>query len=92
MEKIPLIACQQWHGDRSLGHFRVIIGIENAEIVFHDPEKQYGGQALHLPLPEFIESWRPTSGGNVTGGVAIWISDREIISPLDPGHPSLWNV
>jgi ABC-type bacteriocin/lantibiotic exporter with double-glycine peptidase domain len=89
-EKLPLIACQQWHADKSLGHFRVIIGIDEREVIFHDPEPTVGGAERRLPLHEFIDAWRWTFGGNVIGGVAIWIANRQIKSTLDPDTPNLW--
>jgi ABC-type bacteriocin/lantibiotic exporter with double-glycine peptidase domain len=89
-EKIPLIACQQWHANPNLGHFRVIVGIDENEVIFHDPEPEHGGKAQHLAIPQFIEAWRLTPGGNVTGGVAIWIAERALASPLDPDLPNAW--
>jgi ABC-type bacteriocin/lantibiotic exporter with double-glycine peptidase domain len=88
-KKLPLIACQQWHKDRSLGHFRVIAGIEDDQIVFHDPEVGTGGS--RLPYLNFIREWRPTEGGNVTGGVAIWISKEPLReTPLGSDFPNPW--
>jgi ABC-type bacteriocin/lantibiotic exporter with double-glycine peptidase domain len=86
-ERLPLIVCQQWQVDPSRGHFRVVIGIDHDEVIFHDPA---GGANLRLPLSDFIFQWRQVPGGSVTGGVAIWIADRKIESPLDPDQPNLW--
>ena len=88
-ENLPIIVCQQWRQNPNLGHYRVVIGIDDEGVVFHDPEPGVGGPNLQLSLSEFMDQWRPT-GGNVTGGVAIWIANREILSPLDPGQPNLW--
>jgi hypothetical protein len=89
-ERVPLIACQQWHRDRTLGHFRVIVGIDDETVAFHDPERGAGGKERTLPLDQFIDAWRPTPGGNVTGGVAVWIAARQIENPLGPDAPNPW--
>ena len=88
--KIPLIACQQWHEDKTVGHFRVIVGIDEKEVVFHDPEPDVGGPECRLPLLEFIDAWRWSPGKNVTGGVGIWVAKHEIASPLGPDAPNPW--
>ncbi len=91
IEKIPLIACQKYT-DRLplLGHFRVIIGIENNEVILHDPCPDTGGQNLIWPIKKLREHWKRT-GNNVTGGVAIWISKEMVESPLGLNLPNDWN-
>lgn len=89
-EKVPLIACQRFTDDLPLlGHFRVILAVSYHEIVFHDPHPTEGGEALRWNADKFFDYWKYT-GGNVTGGVAIWIADRQLDSPLDPLTPNAW--
>jgi hypothetical protein len=86
-KSLPLIACQQWHKSPRLGHFRVIVGAENDEILFHDPE--IGTANSRLPLEKFIEQWRLSEGGNVTRGAAIRISKEPLeATPLGPDQPN----
>jgi hypothetical protein len=88
--KIPLIACQRNHLNAGArGHFRVIIGLEDDEIIFHDPDPETGGASIRWPLPRFIDHWR-TYVPNVTGGVAVWIATTSIDSRLSPDQPNLW--
>jgi ABC-type bacteriocin/lantibiotic exporter with double-glycine peptidase domain len=92
-ESIPFIAIQQWHKDPQYGHFRVVIGLEDNFVIFHDPEPDVGGSNL-LPITDFLEQWKPTRGGNVNGGVAIWIAQGvPLVTPLlDPNLPNPWAV
>jgi hypothetical protein len=89
-ERVPLIACQQWHGNETLGHYRVIICIDDQEIAFHDPEPNTDGRARRVSLETFNSQWLWTPGGNVTGGVVIWIADRDISPPVGPDLPNAW--
>lgn len=89
-EKIPLIVCQRWKDDDYLsGHFRVVIGIDSRSLIFHDPNIKTGGERCSWPVDKFMDYWK-TTGPNVTGGVAIWVAEREIADPLDPGEPNQW--
>jgi predicted double-glycine peptidase len=89
-ESIPLIACQRYSDAESqAGHFRVIVGVDEREVAFHDPSAETGGRECRWPLAKFMDYWRPT-GPNVTGGVALWVAEREIPSPLGPDLPNAW--
>ena len=88
-EQVPLIACQQVLEQPLFGHFRVILGISDTEVRFHDPHPQNGGKNMQWPIDRFMDAWRHT-GDNVTGGVAIWISKTPVASPLDPDQPNYW--
>ncbi len=89
--QIPLIACQRYSDeDHQTGHFRVIIGIDEKEVVFHDPCPKIGGEARRKSIEEFIDLWRPT-GQNVTGGVGFWIYGEVLTPPLAPDQPNRWN-
>lgn len=71
---IPIIVCQQYSLALPLtGHFRVVIGIDDQNIYFHDPgNKIENGESLKLSHEEFFKLWQAT-GENVTGGIFVWI-------------------
>lgn len=73
-DSIPLIVCQQYNLLAPLaGHFRVVVGIDDQDVYFHDPDdKIENGQLLQLSHSKFLELWQPT-GENVTGGRFVWI-------------------
>nr|WP_244500972.1 papain-like cysteine protease family protein [Methyloceanibacter marginalis] len=88
--RVPLIACQRYSDDeRHLGHYRVVVGLDDSGVILHDPCPKTGGQAVRWPLTKLHDYWSRT-GENVTGGVAIWIAKREIECPLDADLPNHW--
>ncbi|MDB4984654.1 MAG: hypothetical protein JWM20_833 [Patescibacteria group bacterium] len=74
---VPIITCQQYSQEKSLsGHFRVVIGIDEKDVIFHDPNDLLENGALQKMTHEsFFELWQPT-GENVTGGRFVWISNE----------------
>lgn len=89
-ERVPLIACQKYTDDLpDLGHFRVMLAFDDKSITVHDPCPKFGGASKQWDMEKFIDYWKYT-GLNVTGGVAIWLADRPLNSPLAPGVPNLW--
>ena len=89
-EVVPIIACQRFTAEEpKLGHFRVLLAADANSVTFHDPHPQTGGEGLTWAIDKFVDFWRFTSP-DVTGGVAIWIADRELQSPLDPDQPNRW--
>jgi ABC-type bacteriocin/lantibiotic exporter with double-glycine peptidase domain len=84
----PLIACQRVSDREYLcGHFRVIVGIEDAGVVLHDPYST----TLRWGWEKLSDYWR-TTGANVTGGVSIWIAKRPIDGNLLlPNDPNPWD-
>ncbi len=90
-QAIPLIVCQRMDDvSFQTGHYRVIVGLDGKTVVYHDPCPDKGGQELALPLRDFLDLSRPTPGGNVTGGVAIWIARKALQEPLLPDLPNPW--
>ncbi|MGB8275701.1 MAG: papain-like cysteine protease family protein [Alphaproteobacteria bacterium] len=91
-EQVPLIACQRYtDAEYTIGHFRVITGIDDKAIQFHDPCPKTGGESIVWPLNRFIDHWKQT-GQNVTGGVAIWIAKSPFKNnPLLPDLPNPWD-
>jgi len=89
-QKIPLIVCQRYTVQQpQIGHFRVLLGVYKDEFFLHDPCPKTGGPMLRLGIDKCIDCWRYT-GANVTGGVAVWVADRELNSPLEPDQPNRW--
>ena len=64
----PIIACIQWEVNPVLGHFVVIIGVENDQIIYLNPETD------SIPKTEntssFVNRWKAT-GTEVIGGQFI---------------------
>jgi len=87
--KLPIIACQSVKENDLLGHFRVILEIDHKWGVLHDPSHEGNGRCLRWRHEKITRLWART-GDNVTGGVAIWIADRMLESPLGPDHPNEW--
>ena len=77
IDDIPLIVCLQYSLKLPLlGHFRVVIGIDEKNIYFHDPDNTIeNGESLNLSHKEFMKLWQPT-GQNVTGGRFVWIKKQ----------------
>ncbi len=75
--KIPVIVCQKFTDQMPLiGHFRIVIGVDNDSIYLHDPNIEIGGEKLKWTLDKFIDFWQPT-GQNVTGGILCLITRSE---------------
>jgi predicted double-glycine peptidase len=90
--RIPLIACQRYTDEfYTLGHFRVIIGVEEDAVIIHDPDPKTGGPNQEWAWSKILDYWKQTSL-NVTGGVGIWITnDQTFQSPLAPHQPNSWD-
>ncbi len=70
---IPVIVCQKFTEEQPMiGHFRIVLGINNRSIYLHDPNKSIGGAFKKWNIKKFLEFWQPT-GNNVTGGVFVVI-------------------
>ena len=66
--KLPLIAlvdASKLYGGIPLGHFVVIVRIENSTIIYHDP---IIGEKLTVDLVDFLDAWENCS----FRGVSIW--------------------
>lgn len=75
--QLPMIACIQWRPKSEYGHFVVIIGIEDQDVLYLDPEKDSTIQRKHIQV--FIDEWQAT-GEEVVGGQFILASkDKELI-------------
>lgn len=71
---IPPIVCQTFTNSQPLiGHFRVVLGIDESKVYLHDPNLEIGGENIEWSLEKFLYFWRQT-GNNVTGGILIFIS------------------
>ncbi len=71
---IPVIVCQKFTNELpSIGHFRIVLGIQGEIIYLHDPNIETGGANLEWPISKFMEFWKPT-GDNVTGGILCFIN------------------
>jgi predicted double-glycine peptidase len=73
---ILVIVCQQFtEEDKIIGHFRVVVGVNDGKIILHDPHPKIGGPNLEWSVDKFINLWEET-GLNVVGGVYIYIHNK----------------
>jgi len=68
-----VIVCQKFSYEQPLiGHFRIVVGVEDNIVYIHDPCIKDGGAFRELGIDKFVEFWKPT-GENVKGGIFIVI-------------------
>jgi Papain-like cysteine protease AvrRpt2 len=90
---MPLIAYQRLTNEEPfIGHCRVIFGVCENGVILHDPHPDKGGSNLNWNWGKLQDFWLRT-GENVTGGVAVWVGDRDGPEPDDvllPIEPNTW--
>jgi hypothetical protein len=69
----------------------VLLAADAEAVVLHDPDPVVGGAHIKCLMPEFVDLWRYASP-DVTGGVVIWIANRELRAPLDPPNSTAWHT
>ncbi|MCZ7480544.1 papain-like cysteine protease family protein [Rhizobium rhizogenes] len=78
-DRVPIIVCQRLSDEMALcGHFRVVIGCTDTEVIFHDP---LGGNSVRWPVSQFFDYFKRT-GENVAGGICVIISKDDITTPV----------
>ncbi len=71
---VPVIVCQKFtEGQPLIGHFRIVLGIDEEKVCLHDPSVETGGANIEWTVEKFMDFWKPT-GQNVTGGILVFIS------------------
>jgi uncharacterized protein YvpB len=71
---IPLIVCQRFTDEQPLiGHFRIVVGLDEEYVYLHDPSVEIGGENLKWQINKFVDFWQET-GNNVTGGIFVFIT------------------
>lgn len=85
--QIPLIA-SQWRKEsqQNLGHFRVIVDAQADAMTLHDP---WTGPSERWKVTKVMKFWRPNQ--IITGGVVIWVADRDLEDVLLPDQPNDWH-
>jgi predicted double-glycine peptidase len=72
----PVIVCQKWNKKNpSVGHFRLVLGIDEEFVYFHDPDKDTrfkNRKSDKYSHKKFLDFWQPT-GEFVTGGYGFYI-------------------
>jgi predicted double-glycine peptidase len=66
--KIPFISCGQWKGNRNIGHFRVILKIDENHVYFHDPDIE---KCLKYTNESFFKYWRSRESFVGNGGFFV---------------------
>lgn len=71
--QIPTIVCQKFSDNQpQIGHFRIVVGLEDDNFLIHDPNTSFGGANQKWGIDKFLDYWQPT-GLNVTGGIFVII-------------------
>lgn len=63
---LPVEVIQQGYPDPTLGHMRIVVGLDKDYVYVNDPEKDKGGTKMRRQ--EFYDAWEE-SGEEVTGGI-----------------------
>lgn len=76
---IPVVVCQKISKENSLGHFRVVTGIEGGDIYLNDPLNEKGAEKKDIK--EFMELWQKADNDEVVGGEFFAIFEKEKLRP-----------
>lgn len=79
--KIPLIVCQQWKKNSGIGHFRVVIGIDENFVYFQDSNIEKGLEYLKWKHKKFFDHWE-TDGKMVLGNTCIIVTEKGLKLPF----------
>jgi len=63
---IPVVVCQKISKENIIGHFRVVIGLDNQDILVNDPMNDKG--STKISRKNFMELWQDAGNGEVIGG------------------------
>ncbi len=90
----PIIACKQWPGNPILGHFIVIIGVENNDVIYLDPEQT--STPLRVSIEDFVDQWKSTNpldpNREVVGGQFIIMGNQDKPIKINKLHATGFNV
>lgn len=75
---IPIIVCQKLSESNILGHFRVVIGIDEKNIILNDPMEEKNETIIDIN--RFMTLWAKTENGEVIGGQFLAIFKKEQIA------------
>ncbi len=70
---LPIMVIQKGHPNPTLGHCRVVVGIDKYYVIVNDPESDT--ENLKIKKQAFYDAWEQ-SGKEVTGGVLLTIFPR----------------
>ena len=72
---IPIIVCQRISSENTLGHFRVVIGVEKNNIYINDPLLSKGKTTKNID--EFLSLWKNANNEEVVGGEFLAVFKKE---------------
>jgi len=74
-EPIGAILNHRLRPDSPLGHYSVLVGVDDDAVILHDPEK---GPNRRLPHDDLLRLWQPTlNGSEIASHVLVAIGERE---------------
>lgn len=76
---VPVVVCQKFRSDQLIGHFRIVVGMENGKIFLNDPELEEPESVM--TKKEFILMWKKCSD-EVIGGQFLVILTNEQVGKL----------
>jgi hypothetical protein len=77
--KIPIISCGQWKKDRNIGHFRVILKVDDVHVYFHDPDLPSKTGYTKYTHDSFLGYWK--SRAQLIGNMGLIIYRKEDTLP-----------
>ena len=80
---LPIIVVQRSSQYPKLGHYRLVVGIDQENVYINDPENKKGG--TKISKKGFFKDWE-ASGKEVTGGVLFVIFNNKHTSKLKKLH------
>jgi len=78
---IPVISCGQWKKDRSIGHFRVILKIDDEHVFFHDPDLPNNKGYTKYTHDSFLSYWK--SRGSFIGNIGFGVYKKDAALPTN---------
>lgn len=76
---LPPIVCQRWEHDESLGHFKIVVGLNTSHVIVHNSDNK---AKEYIPHDEFHRLWT-SNGKTVSGNFMMVIAPRNKVLPAE---------
>lgn len=74
---IPVVVCQKISKKNSIGHFRVVTGLNSQFVLVNDPMNDEG--STKIKIKDFLELWKNAKNGEVIGGEFFAVFEPKVI-------------
>lgn len=82
----PIIVCQKFKRDSGIGHFRIVIGLNEDEIILNDPYLE--DSVFRMNKSDFLEMWQKCSDEVIGGQFVVILNETQ--SEKLGNLPLLW--